>query len=101
MDSDTRQLLERGIAALEKLADDPVIQIEEGPPACPHCQALNPTVRVSESEASGPLGEFVVQAQCQLCQRVFYAAPKVWVTVKTQEEVQAEMDERKNSVGNP
>lgn len=88
--------LERIAVGIEKLAEDPVINIESGPPVCPFCERMNPEIRVSESEARGPLGEFVVQAQCLGCNEIFFAIPQMWLTVKTSDEVSIEMEDRKN-----
>jgi len=93
MDNHERQLLERGVIALENLAADPVIHIESGPPVCPHCDQMNPDVHVTESEASGPLSEFVVRALCMSCSQVFYALPRMWTSVKSVAEAQREIEE--------
>jgi len=78
--------LERAADALERLAEDPVIEMETGPPVCPHCETINPTVRVEESSAQGKLGEFVIQAHCLHCNSVIYALPVQWQCVKTTDE---------------
>ena len=80
------ELIELGVSALERLAEDPVIQMETGPPVCPHCETMNPEVRVQEGEASGPLAEFVIQAHCLRCNKVFYAVPIQWAVSTTVEE---------------
>lgn len=76
--SDTNEILERIAVGIERLAEDPVIQMETGPPVCPHCERVNPNVRVNESGGSGPLAEFVIQASCLHCGRTFYALPVQW-----------------------
>jgi hypothetical protein len=88
------ELLERGVNALERLAEDPVIQIETGPPVCPFCDTMNPSVRVEESSSSGPLVEFVIQAHCLHCNQVFYAVPYQWVCTKTTEEAGEAIQEK-------
>jgi len=68
-------LAERATLALEELAKDPVIQVETSPPVCPHCGQMNPVVKVRESEAEGPLAEFIIRATCLQCGAEFYALP--------------------------
>jgi len=83
MTSRQEELIERGVRALERMAEDPVIQVETGPPVCPHCEKINPTVRVEETTATGALGEFIIQAHCTHCNHVFYAVPYQWAVSKT------------------
>ena len=64
--------------ALEKMAQDPVLEMEVGPPVCPHCQKFNPSVRSHEGEEEGPLFEFVAQFLCLECGKVFYGLPVQW-----------------------
>lgn len=96
IDTELRELLRRGVIAVEALAEDPVIHVESGPPVCPFCEMMNPKVLVRESEASGPLGEYLLQAQCQNCNELFYAVPQIWLTVRTITEVQTEMQARRD-----
>lgn len=91
--------MERGIRAIESLAQDPTISVEAQPPICPHCETVNPIVKVSESEAVGHLAEFVIQAQCQSCQNDFYAIPLMWDSVKTIGEVAEAIRERQEIGG--
>src|SRR5881275_2714269 len=94
MDADMRGLLQRGVTALEKIAEEPVIHMETAPPVCPHCERINPTVRVNESEATGAMSEIVYQFQCVHCSRVFYGIPIQWSTVEDLQQVQMILDER-------
>lgn len=94
MESEIKDLLERGVSAIERLAEDPVIHMETGPPVCPHCERVNPAVRVEEGTATGPLAEFLIQAHCQHCNNVFYAFPFQWTTVKTTDEARKIVAER-------
>lgn len=87
-------LLERGVLAFERLAQDPVIEIETKPPVCPHCEKINPNVRVQESEAEGKLAEFVIEAECLSCHKPFYAIPMQWEVAKTVTEAGQMMKER-------
>jgi bacterioferritin-associated ferredoxin len=87
MDRRLENLLERGVDALEKLAQDEFeFQVETKPPVCPHCDTINPTVRVSESTTQGRLAEFVIQAFCTNCNNIFYVIPLQSDCVKTQED---------------
>jgi hypothetical protein len=88
------ELLERGVTALEKLADDEIeLKVETKPPVCPHCQQFNPEIRV-EINGTGSLVEFFIQAHCLSCNNVFYVLPYQWDTVKTVDEVRALTEEK-------
>ena len=69
------ELLGRIATACEHMAEDPVIQMETGPPVCPHCDKVNPVIRVEESGGTGLMAEFVIKCQCQTCGNLFYAVP--------------------------
>jgi|SRR5215471_4321153 len=94
VDTETQRLLERGVNALEKLAADPVLEVEIKPPVCPHCEKWNPSVRVQESEASGPLFEFVIMCECLNCHHVFYAIADGWNCLKEIDHVRQVIEER-------
>jgi hypothetical protein len=99
MDRELREFLERGVIALEALAQDPVINIEAAPPICPNCKRINPNVKV-ENGSDGPLAECVLIARCDSCNEMFYAIPVTWHMVTTQEEVIREFQERAEMMGN-
>lgn len=99
MEQEVLDLLERGVTALEKLNDEPVFQMETGPPVCPHCERMNPNVTVQESEESGPLAEFVIRCTCNSCHQVFYAIPLQWSMCRNVEEVEAVIHERADVSG--
>jgi hypothetical protein len=99
MDRELRQLVERGVKAVERLADDPVINIEAAPPICPHCNRMNPTVKV-EQDSDGPLAECVLVARCQSCNQLFYAVPVTWHMFITQDDVMREFQERAEMMSN-
>jgi hypothetical protein len=88
------ELLERGVSALERLAQDPVIQFETAPPNCPHCGRINPNVRVHEAEATGAMAEILYQFHCTHCNAVFYGIPVHWDCVKTTIEAEQILKER-------
>jgi hypothetical protein len=100
MDAEITGLLTRGVAALERLAEDPVIEMEVGPPVCPFCERINPSIRVEESRSTGPMAEFVVRALCQHCNNVFYSVPLQWGSRKTVDEIRDVVSERMNASGN-
>jgi predicted nuclease with RNAse H fold len=99
MEAELKELLERGITALEELAKDPVIQVETHPPVCPHCEQVNPVVRVQEHEAEGPLAEFVIRAVCLHCHKTFYAIPVQMISAREISEASALVAERIESGG--
>jgi hypothetical protein len=67
-------LFERGIQAVEKIAtalegfrEDNEIQVQFGPPICPHCGVFNPRVRTHESADEGPLADYIIDCDCCEC----------------------------------
>lgn len=89
-----QELLERGVNALENLAKEPEIQVPAFPAVCPHCEHMNPVVHVNESEQSGKLAEFVIQARCLMCNQSFFALPMQWICVATVGEAEIAEKER-------
>ena len=92
---DIERKLDRAVAALEKLADDPVIHVESGPPVCPHCETLNPTIQVEEGAGEGPFSTFCVEPRCGNCGEQFFAVPIQWATFQFYQEAEAELERRK------
>lgn len=72
MEDGALESLERIADALEKLADDAVVEIEGGPPVCPHCGQYDPEIIVKESESKGKLSSYVVEAECDNCGAIMY-----------------------------
>lgn len=99
MEPEMKELLTRGIEALENLAKEPEIQIPAFPAVCPHCEEMNPVVQVAESEAAGKLGEYVIKAKCMMCNHTFYALPMQWICVGSVEEAQEADKERAEHSG--
>jgi hypothetical protein len=100
VDKRVEELLVRAVSALETMAaDDMEIRVETHPPVCPHCETMNPKVRVSETEDSGPLAEFFTQAHCLSCNRVFYAIPMQTVCVGTVDEAREVLAEKARITG--
>ena len=75
------EVLERIAAGIERLAEDPVINVETAPPVCPHCETMNPNVSTEDTGGTGPMAEYAVRFTCQKCNRVFYALPIQWTCV--------------------
>lgn len=94
MDREEKNLLERIAAGIEHLAEDPIINIESGPPVCPFCEVKNPRISTRESEASGPLGEYIIQCHCEHCHEIFYGLPTMWLCLRTIDEVREEISQR-------
>jgi hypothetical protein len=89
------ELLNRGVAALEKIAEEPILQTEGGPPVCPHCNSFNPRVRIAASdEAVGPFVQYFVPMRCDSCGKVFYAVPLEWANFQEIEDARAELTRR-------
>lgn len=95
MDRRAEEILERIAVGIEKLADDPVLQVESGPPVCPHCETLNPVVQVTESSGEGPFSTFCLEPVCGNCGNLFYAVPLEWATFQTYQDAEAELDRRR------
>lgn len=95
MDKRVEELIERGVSALEKLAQDEIeFQVETKPPVCPHCERINPSVRIDEAHGSGPLVEHFTQAQCLHCNRVFYVIPLHVECLKNEAEARMLIEEK-------
>lgn len=99
MDAEVRELLERGVTALEKLSDDPVIHMETGPAVCPHCDKVNPVVRAEESDGTGLMAEIVYRMQCMNCSNVFYGVPLQWSTMTSLDQAADVIQERAEVAG--
>ena len=93
------ETLQRIAVACEKMAEDPVIEMETGPPACPHCDRVNPVIRVEESGGTGLMDEFVIQAKCEHCGHVFYALPLQYQSVTRLTQINEMVSARKEVAG--
>jgi|SRR5215831_10677080 len=95
MDKRTEELIERGVAALEKLASEEIeFQVQTKPPVCPHCNYINPNIRVEEATGSGPMVEHFTQAHCLHCHKVFWIIPLQYESVKSQMDARAVIEEK-------
>ena len=67
----TDELLERIASGVEKMASDPEVEIEFGPPLCPTCGKINPTVTLgAEDGGVGPLAEIFFSVLCECGARI-------------------------------
>lgn len=64
---------------MEKLANEPLIEITPAPPQCPHCSRINPEIQLDQSSGRGIISDYVLEATCANCGRPIYAISKEWV----------------------
>jgi hypothetical protein len=68
-----RDALSRIADAIEKLADDPQIEIEAGPPICANCGKFDPVIHLNATEAGkGKMSELIVDGTCTECGSAIY-----------------------------
>lgn len=94
MNPELLELAKRATEALERLAQDPVFQMETMPPVCPHCEEMNPVVSVNDQAGQGLLAEFVIRATCLKCNSEFFMLPLQSECVKTASEMAEVINER-------
>jgi len=94
-----KQLLRRAVTALEKLAEDPILEIEGGPPICPNCHTMNPVVVTEVQSGQGPLSEFAIALECTSCGSSFFAVPLEWALFTTYQEAEEEIEKRREVFG--
>jgi len=71
-------ILERIAQGIERLAEDPVVEMEVGPAVCPHCNKFNPVVTTGEQGGTGHILEMFMAMECQECGGMFYGVPMQW-----------------------
>lgn len=92
MDERAVELLERIADAIEKMASDPEIEIEGGPPICANCGMMNPEVIITAQEAGrGPLAEIAIEATCTHCGSLCIAVPESYSMHKSRQTAIAEI----------
>jgi hypothetical protein len=99
MDREMRELLERGIRAIESLSEEPEIKVQTFPAVCPHCEKVNPIVEVNDQRDSGKLGEIVIPCKCLECGNGFFAIPFQFQVARTVEDANNLMAERAEMTG--
>src|SRR5215471_21411801 len=92
-------LLERGVVALEKLASDPQVEIEAGPPFCPHCGMHDPTIQITQDSGEGPLSEFLIVGTCGTCGEKMYGLVESYSMHRNIESLKHEIAIRKGGNG--
>lgn len=92
--------LNRIADSLEKLVDEPLLQIEQPPIQCPHCGKVNPAVQIEESESQGKIDEYALEATCMNCGRPMFGVVFDMVVFKTRSEAVAVLNQRKAQNGN-
>ena len=94
------ELLERAVIALEKLNEDPILNIESGPPLCPHCNTMAPEVIITEDGGEGPFSEFYITPTCKNCNSEFFAVALDWAIFATYQEAEIELGHRREIFSN-
>lgn len=90
--------LERIADALEKMAADPIIEIEAGPAICPTCGKFNPLVTVIPSKTdTGPLQDYILEAECNECNSPIYGVVESWSLFRDRVSLAANLEERAGS----
>jgi len=92
------ELLERIALGVEKMASDPEIEIEGGPPICPTCGTMNPVVEMASQEGGrGPLAEIAIEATCTVCGGLVIAIPESYSMHSTRDLAVLEMQSKAGS----
>ena len=86
------ELLQRLVIATEKMASDPEIEIEGGPPICADCGKMNPIVELSPQDGGrGPLAEIAIEATCTHCGSYLCAIPESYSMHKNRDTALTEL----------
>lgn len=102
MADDGRELLERieGVGdriatALEKLSEDPQVEIEAGPPICPNCGKFDPEILLPNQEAArGRMSELIVDCACAACGSPIYIITESYSVHRSRTTAVNEIQER-------
>lgn len=70
------------------------IENQPGPPFCPHCQRMNPSVK-TQAEGTGQLSDFVLVMQCEHCNNTFYGLAEGWLIAPDSETAKQLRDARR------
>lgn len=70
------------------------IENQPGPPFCPHCSRVNPSVK-TQAEGSGFLSDFVLVMQCESCHNNFYGLAEGWIIAPDAEAAREIRDARR------
>lgn len=88
---------ERIAVGLEKLAEDPQVEIEAGPPLCPHCGAHDPVVAIASEAGRGPLSHVFIPCECLNCARSFFVVIESYSCHADLESAKSELREREKA----
>lgn len=97
MAGEMEALVERLAVAVEKLAEDPQVEIEAGPPLCPHCGAHDPTVGIASEAGRGPLSQVFIPCECLSCGRSFFVVIESYSCHTDLETAKTEIREREKA----
>lgn len=85
---------------LEKLADEPFVEIEPVPPSCPHCSVIDPEVVTSEDGGgTGKLSSFILIGICKNCGNKLFGVVNHWVVHTKQSEARDNINQIKERLG--
>ena len=97
----TKPPLERIADALEKLIEQPEIELEFGPPICASCGKFNPVIRIDAQDAQeGPMLEIVTVATCTHCNERLYVVHESFSVHCTLDTVRQEIEQRRAGFSN-
>jgi hypothetical protein len=92
------QMLDRIALGIEKLAADPEVEIEVGPPICPQCGKFNPEILLDPTEsARGPMSEVVVTGTCVHCNAYIYIVIESYSVHRSRHTAITEIQEREKA----
>ena len=86
--------------AVEKLATEPEVEIEAGPPVCPNCGQFDPWLKIAADEGGlGPMSQVCVIAACTECGSDVFIIIDSYSVHKSRTTAVAELEERKKLNG--
>lgn len=90
--------LTRIAVALEKMTVDPQVEIEAGPPICPHCGTFDPVMSLNRSEGGqGKMSQIVVDGVCLNCSQPVFIVIESYSVHRSRHTVVAEIEERERA----
>jgi hypothetical protein len=92
--SRAEELLERIAVGVEKLNDDPQVEIPTSPPICPNCGEFDPKVFVDDASGSGDMSQMFFSCTCTLCHAEFFVVPQGFFNVQDREQLAEILKER-------
>lgn len=104
MEDNLKTLMDEGISvgtriaeALEKLVNEPLIEITPAPPVCPHCGRINPEIQTrGGNPTTGLMSHYVMEAVCISCGGEIYAITRDWKVAGKRSELLAMADQIEN-----